>query len=299
MEVSRSKSRLMVPSDITGVTIQFEYLERSEIETLVGKTLDADRNFRRYDLNWVRHLCLLRAVGDWQISPLPVVLSTDGCVLDGMHRLNSELKSGSSGGWYLVVRNWPEKLDKGIDHNKPRTAQQWLNNAHSDWNFTISKRATTRATIFGAFVYPSKHGLLVSDLERAYMTARTQIETVSKWFTGKQAGLGAGVRAAFIRAIFSGPNDQLRLAAEVLKSGSATSTGERRFDTMVVLSRTLRSHALVHPGGERQSDEYRKTSTAIVAFMRGSVLTRIVPTKQESFPNPALDAIREDILTRP
>jgi len=290
---------LQMPTPYRDATPAFEYLTLDRMLFLRDRTLAAGTNFRVSSKPWLASLALQKKTGNWQPSPMPIVLSPDLHVIDGLHRIISDIECGVPGRWYLVVSNWPSELDKGIDRNRSRTALEALRFHHPDWGMNHGKKATIRAAIFGLAESPAVSRLTDSDYEEAYAALDPQLNIISTWFAGKQTSVTSGVRAAFVRASSHVEMTDLEYAAQIFRQQIPATTHQKRFDTMTHLGRVMRDQRFRRKQGSHATPEqYGKTASALVAFNEGRILTKFGMPSEEPFTNASLDAIRDDILTR-
>jgi hypothetical protein len=106
---------------VTEPTHAFETLTVKQAEALLGKN-EANRSIRQQKVDqYARDM----TNGHWDLCTAPLVIDTNGNLIDGQHRLTAQVKAGVKIKW-LVMRNVDPDLQKTIDTGVSRTASDAL-----------------------------------------------------------------------------------------------------------------------------------------------------------------------------
>lgn len=290
------KATPAMPPVFTHCQVAVEYISVDAARGLVEATEAAGANFRKSSPAWIAELVRLRRTGGCDPSPLPIVIDEDGYVQDGMHRLKADI-AADSGRWYLVVRRWPKAFDAGIDNNRVRRIQEWVNHHHPDWSMTAWKVATIRVAILGTHLVKEFGRIDPRAVETAYSACRGAFDMVFDTTSDTNRSTPAGTKAAMVRAVASRQSPSVagdvQIAAQILATGvRKDSDPEPRDRSIHLLARYLLMGRKLQ-GSSGQALSYQKTSSAIDAFIRGVALQKIYGSSRELFPVPALDNIRK------
>jgi len=228
---------------------------------------------------------------------MPLVLDESENVLDGLHRLKSDLQVGVEGRWMIVVRNWPSSLDHAIDRNKTRDAADWIARKHPDWVFGKSEKATLRCAIIGTGMRFFGMQLLDSEFESAFTDSENELLFAQQLFRSRVRGFAGPVRGAFVRAAHSMSESELSEAAKLLLNGHRDGLTDKRDKTILCLKSWLSAPNHLKTAF-RHFEEYSKTANALKAFSEGRQLTKLFSSHSEPFPVPSMDAIVMTVIAR-
>jgi hypothetical protein len=85
--------------------------------------------------------------GEWRPNPQPIMIDSDGELLDGQHRLQAVVESEIAT-WFWVIENCPQSIRDVVDTGKSRTPGDLLSMVHEDLgSFGTECSAATRTLI--------------------------------------------------------------------------------------------------------------------------------------------------------
>ena len=82
-------------------------------------------NFRKKDKSRVTRYAREMKTGNWHLNGESIKFDENGILIDGQHRLEACVESGTDF-QTVVVRNVPPESAQSVDRGKPRTVAQWL-----------------------------------------------------------------------------------------------------------------------------------------------------------------------------
>lgn len=215
--------------------------------------------------------------GNWTITHQGIAFNSDGRLYDGQNRLTaiSGLEGQIDGVWMMVFRGFQQKAMAHTDGQRPRSFQNFLQ--------IHGKEASLRA----ASVVK-----LIENLPSATPARYSREEEMALWDRYGHAasfatsvsitGLSRGPACAIARAFLCGEDrDRLREFQEILKTGLTASS--RDFAAI-----TLRNYLLKNSqsGSMIEVEKYRKTQSALRAFLDGASVTKLYGTERDLFPIP-------------
>jgi hypothetical protein len=129
---------MKLPKELANVKTELTWLEPDDARKHVEKTRAAieDAKFRQRSTSEKRIHKYARSIlrGTFLATPQTIAISTEGYVIDGLHRLEAIIVSGR-GAWVNLSTGWPRHQEAGIgkmntidgiDRGKPRTVGNQL-----------------------------------------------------------------------------------------------------------------------------------------------------------------------------
>lgn len=261
--------------------------------SMAKEMLASNKNNRKIQKS-KRHIQNSMILGRWMLTGQPIIFSA-GRLIDGQNRLHAIVDSGVSS-LILVVVGVDDSAQEAIDsETSPRKAHDIFNmyKRSGRGHATKQTEAIARMLLRSAFssgkiTLSNSSDLQKSDIVRCMDIYSEEICVVSKM----QSRAGPGVvRAAIwvvlLRAVLCGVDaGVLERFSHVLKTGLPL--GEHEHAAV-----TLRNAAKAHLGlssktssGLSDDAMYKKTQSALAAFIERRPLKKSVESKSEMFPLP-------------
>jgi hypothetical protein len=250
---------------------------------LAEKYLNANTRNRPLRAGHAERMVADMAAGAWTACAAPIVFYTDATLADGQHRLWAITMSGVAQ-TFTVIRDFPIPAGVNIDTGVPRNAVDAarINGIDADVNALMI--STARGVEDGQPM-PGRRARSVTET----LTVLSKHKEMAHWVS-KHGPKGRGIRnSAVLSAIGRAwyvELDKNRLAhfGRVLSKGFV----ESEIDSAAV---ALRNYLLMKMGAKAHTassgmwrDTFLKVQNAIYAFMRGTPLTIIKTTADESYP---------------
>jgi hypothetical protein len=245
-----------------------------------------DSNFRSISV-WRSYLAF-KELGQWGPSPQSICLNSKGHLLDGLNRFKSDLAAGITGRWYLTVCDWPDEDDAGIDRAKARNAAQWFRR-HVGEGLGNQEIATMGWSLRGASpidisLTPRLSPELLSEIYEDHKDAFERVFSAPK-----RRGFYSPIRAAFVRAHYHIPADDLDVALEIVSTGERPDgMSKDKASPLMMLNRVLSGPKLAGTVADRAN--YSKAASALLAWGRGKSLSKLYGFEKDPFPVKSLDS---------
>lgn len=225
--------------------------------------------------------------GKWKISHEGIAFDPHGILLDGQHRLWAIVESQVSIDM-LVFFNVPQDSVMVINGGRVRTVVDVLKLANRDGQLTSHHTSTLRRMLGGGGKAPRLTPQETSDLLAEHREAVDFAVTHLSRCRAKGI-CNATTRAVIARAWYAADPEMLIHFCQLLTSGIISNIPAA---TVMV---TLRQYLSTNSGDSDAShrEKYSRVSRALVAFLRGEPLVKLVPTTKEYFPLPQQHQIRE------
>ncbi len=219
--------------------------------------------------------------GHWGFSDSAIIIADDGSIINGQHRLHAVVSSRCEI-WSVIVRNLPVTAIRDFDQNLRRSIPDAINLAQDNgWKvtnrsvgvakFLMGKAQTGSYTHHTVHAYMERHKDAIQFAEEAFGSH------------GVRGVTRAPVLAAVARAAECGEDrDRMREFAAVLVSGE--SNGKK--DSAAIKLRNWLVNAETQDAGKKPSRgaQFRKTESALAAFLKGERLTRLYEASKELWP---------------
>jgi hypothetical protein len=228
--------------------------------------LDGHVNYRKLSKRRVDAYARVMSRGQWGMSIL--IFGGDGMLLDGQTRLNAQIKAGVDLA-YFVVTNWPESDAVALDNNQARTRAQ----------VGVAERGIKSANkvlaVLAMIDDPFRRELrLNKEMVELYDECGHIAEDVIKLL---RAPLGGAIHAAaFARAIWLMPHKE----QDILDCMSKLMNMEFAEDRMRGMKMYFRIATLKHgEGGTTRRAMYKKCARALVAYLDGEPISKLIEPK--------------------
>jgi len=218
--------------------------------------------------------------GRWKLTHEGIAFSANGRLVDGQHRLASILLAGRSIEMFVWLDVSAETL-MTINNGRPRDLVDLLSLSGAAKGIDGNDVAILRAMLGGMGKVPNMTAAEAAD---AYHRHKEAIEFATVYLV-RRGGINgvatSDIRAVIARAYYSVDLERLATFCQVLSCGVATSPEDRP----AVL---LFAHLVRNPGNTElaRHDRYARTQRALVAFIRGENLNRLMAVSTEQFPLP-------------
>lgn len=217
--------------------------------------------------------------GTFRVTPDPIVITQSGYLSNGQHRLRAVLLANVTV-TMSVATGWRDDVYAVLDGGKPRTIQD---RAEVPWMKRKNAMATVRSVMAGF-----RDRRTADRTEAELVEFGTRHETVLEYLSALPHATKsrAAVMAVCARALIAG-EDQLKVERFFQIVGSGVGDGQKE-------SAAVRLFAYVHSpevrgtggGGIGHINVYRRTQTALQAFLAGRPLTLLRPLDRELWPLP-------------
>ena len=242
---------------------------------------DGNRNVRG---NVVRRYVRDMEAGRWLLSPQPIVIASDGRLLDGQHRLHAVVESGKTVPMY-VARGADKTVMAVIDNGEARSLSDAL---HFEWGTRPPNLMTGTAIAMLRGVSPTRPQL--TRQEWAYFATKHR-DALTYAFNKIDATNRRGVRRAPVagviaRAYYHVDHDKLDEFCEVLRTGVASKAGHRSVIRLRDYLLTNTAHG--HGANAEAVVVYRKTLRTLAAFLKGEKLEKLYEATEDCWDIPGV-----------
>lgn len=214
--------------------------------------------------------------GEFRLSPDPIVLLADGRLANGQHRLRACVETGIPI-TVVISRGWEESvydiMDAGMRRKLlHRVEQSWL------------KAKNAIAAIRGALNGPSpRNGGVVTEqaVVRAAIAWEAQVrELVAMPYANKLRG---PILSVALRALLRGENGS-HIARFIAVVGSGVGSGEQESAAVRLFVHTSDSKVKAMGGLTGTTDLYRRTQSALRAFLDVRPLSKLYACSDDLWP---------------
>lgn len=237
---------------------------------------------RRVRPTRVENYCKQRQGGTWRLHHQGIALDVEGVLRDGQYRLSMIEKSGLST-TLLVAYNVPNEGVLHADEQLPRTAKDALRMA-GQGNYTNAMVATLRCYLRYPALSTSAFFLSREETLAALQKYAAPLDYSERWLLSIKT-VTRGTRAAVSRAFSHVNRERLDQFCEILRTGMPTSENRDHGQVVIVLHKFLVSMG-GHHSEEHEGEIYRKSQTAIQAFMLRQPVSRLYGTDKDLYPLP-------------
>jgi len=262
-----------------GYRTKLTYVTPQMAQKFLGKNPD-NRRVRAW---WVARLAFMILTGKWVVTHQGIAFALDGSLSDGQHRLLAIVKAGQ-GVWMYVTHGLTREAGYAIDVGAPRDLPDVAGKVGLGLVIDKDHAATARAMMRG----PQRSNAVINKARIGHQEmigyivrhkdgidfAHATIPTVCKH---------ACIRAVVARAWYKADRARLTEFGQRLSDGMAKSQA----DAGAILLRTLyfRDH-LEFGSVTGRSMLYRKSQSAVRAFLARRPITRLQEVDDELFPIP-------------
>ena len=241
--------------------------------TIAKRWLEQNTNNRRLRRESVNKYARDMSAGDWHRKPVAICFDDSGLLGNGQHTLNAIIESGTSQE-LLIARNVPRKSIALMDIGLKRT---FADVAHFIGENYDSRRGAVARTAAWGVNWEQKSFDEVFD---AYREHKEVIDFVCDR-SPKKVGYSAAVLAVCARAMYTHDASKVERFLDILTTGLVDDLSE---SAAVRLRDFLRTRGIHGRAG--QNEVFRKTTSALAAFLRGEPLAKIYGTGEDLFPLP-------------
>jgi hypothetical protein len=268
---------MKLPKELANVKTELTWLEPDDARKHVEKTRAAieDAKFRQRSTSEKRIHKYARSIlrGTFLATPQTIAISTEGYVIDGLHRLEAIIVSGR-GAWVNLSTGWPRHQEAGIgkmntidgiDRGKPRTVGNQLQVAHG---YASAKTFAAISKCIAEICADAKH----VDIEAYDADMILEIYKPSAEVIMEIAGGNTGKHVSYIMgplafAFYSNP-DKTREFAQKLYSLEGLTSGH----PALALVKWLQSHDRTK--SQDRNDTAKVILACLKAFIEGRKLTK-------------------------
>lgn len=276
-----------LPPDPSLVTTEISMVKKRVTAAMAERWLRSAGRNRKLDGREVSKYARIMIRGDWEdYHPQGWVFSKDGEMLEGQHRAAALMKAAETKGedfhiGVLLLLGFDKETQETIDTGKSRTMAQTADII--GLSATPADIALTKAL----WIDPSPGSKVprVTDYEKVFDAFQQYQDGIK--LAGQKHGAGSvslsAIRAVIARAYYHCPTeaDRERLSRFIEVMDTGLSTGEDEFPPVLVRG----AYQALNSSGERAKIElYRKTQTAVHAYLNGETLKRLKQTKRQLFP---------------
>ena len=237
----------------------------------------ANINNRRLRRSYAERLARDMAQGRWRLTHQGIAFDPHGVLLDGQHRLLGVVLADVPVDMHVWF-NVTSETRSVIDVAPARSIADVLRISQVHGRVTAQHIAVLK-TMLGGLAGPAEMTPTEASeaLKKHWEAVAFAIESVSK---AKYIG-NATTRAVIARAFYSVNCQRLRMFGRMLTTGIVPDASA----TSIML---LRQNLYHTTGGSRvnRRDRYAKTQRALMAFLNGERITRLIAARQELFPLP-------------
>jgi hypothetical protein len=219
----------------------------------------------------VKSISMQMQKGEWSTTHQGIAFDTDGRLIDGQHRLSAVVDSGVTIEM-MVTRGLKDA--SCIDIGARRTV-----------NDLIAMKGERRTLVYtsilhGMFAFTPKNRQGITplrwiELEQIHRVSLMYMEEIYNSHRGKRVFLGSSLGPG-VRALYRYPSTNVAKFYEILATGIISSTQQM---APAALRTWLTSNTNL-----AKEQVYRKTETALEAFLAGRQLTKIYMASKELFP---------------
>jgi len=232
---------------------------------------------RRVRVDHVARLAADMREGRFILTPDPIVVLEDGMLANGQHRLRAVIESDCAIE-SVVSHGWPEKAFLVMDGGKTRS---YTDRVFQPWLRSHCVASAVNAAISGGTLRARLKSL--SDFQRTAFALQYEAHILAVMSMKGASSLRAQVCAGCIRAVICGA-DHGAIARFV--SIVASGVGETPSDSAAVRLFAFLNSAEIKSSGQRP-DIYKKTTTALRAFLDGKPLAKLQLTTVDVYPLPS------------
>jgi len=237
---------------------------------------------RRLRPRYVERLASDMTSGKYIATHQGVAFGTDGILVDGQHRLEAIVLSGTSQ-WLLVTTDLPPQALLVVDDGVKRSMADVVG-IMDEISFTDLPRATSVATaIAGSGTASDGNGVKrTKAFQHEYMAKHQKaIQWALTHFPSKARGLGRSlVLAVVARAYYTQPKERLARFCEVLMTGTPNTAAEI---SLIKLRDYLMRSDTIKVGHKAATVTYRIVEAHLNAFLNNKVLVRNIQAANELF----------------
>lgn len=237
----------------------------------------ANTNNRRIRPATVAQYARDMAAGRWEKKPLAICFLSDGSMGNGQHTCGAIVKSGCTQE-LLIARNCTIEQVAALDQGLGRSMTDIAHFVGSD--LTSRESSIARIVSFGITDGARRS---FHELFNAYLQHKDLID----WVCGlspKKKGFTAATLAVLVRAAHGHDRTRLMQFIDALNSGVIESQSD---SAAIRLRDYLRSRTTTAGGAAGRVDVYRRTQSALHAFLLNKPLTKLYGTDAELFPIPS------------
>lgn len=227
---------------------------------------------RKLKPEWVKKYARDMMFGDWQPIPLAIVFDKNGILGNGQTRLSAIIQSNTTQE-LLIARNVPDKSIAMMDRGSV-----WTNSDTSNFlgdKLNSKKIAVAQILAFGL----GSKNKTYQEILGAYLEYDTEIEFITS-ICPHIKGFPAPMMAVCVKAMYSNELDQIEKFIEIMKTGIVDSPK----DSAAIKLRDSLRYSTSNGGVAGQLDVYRKTQSALKAFLDRRPIKSLVPTDKDHFP---------------
>lgn len=217
--------------------------------------------------------------GRWQLSHQGIAFDDKGFLIDGANRMRAIVKADTTVAM-MVARGLTAEAVQSIDNNSKRTVADALKIAGRP-NHSMTYTAVLGG-MFGFTQNKTKRSYSASlALEEKYREAVEFAATLGGYGGGdRPKGLISGhLLGPIARAYYTADRERLREFIYVVKTGFGNG---RKDDAAIALRNWLLRVNVPH----ERTEIYRKTESALKAFLESQPIEKVYETRQELFPIP-------------
>jgi hypothetical protein len=245
--------------------------------------LEANTSNRRIRRHKVESFSRQMAEGKWLVTHQGIAFNCDGTLLDGQHRLHSIVESGVTVRM-MVVRGVPKTCMLGIDQGTNRDGLDISKSLGIDLDLSKPHFSVARGMMFSG-----SYGL-------AYTVGKIPVADIIKFVQehfdaidfSVRLPLGicnnAVVRSVLSRAWYTCDRERIIEFSGVLATG--VMQGKDDMAAIAFRNMVMRPGAAKISGAGARTDFYRKTESALRAFLKREPIIRIYAVEKEQFPIP-------------
>ena len=227
---------------------------------------------RKLKSEWVKKYARDMIFGDWQPIPLAIVFDKKGILGNGQTRLSAIIQSGTTQP-FLIARKVSDESIAMMDRGSV-----WSNNDTSKFlGHSLNTKKVAVAQIL-AFGLGSKNKSY-QEILGAYLEYEDQISFITALCPNKK-GFPAPMMAVCVKAMYSYDPDEIEKFIEIMKTGIVESPK----DSAAIKLRDSLMASVSNGGVAGQLDTYRKTQSALKAFLDRRPIKSLVPSEKDHFP---------------
>lgn len=213
----------------------------------------------------------------WSEKPVAICFDENGLLGNGQHTLHAIIASGKSQR-ILIARNVSSASIAAMDIGLKRTVNDLAHFLGAD--IDGRRAAIARVIEFGVNDFEQRNYIEIMD---AYEKHRDMIDLVVSFAPSKTIGQGAIILGVCARALYMHPAEKVSRFLEVVRTGIANGDEE---SSAVRLRDVIRSPK-GGVGRTKRAELYRKTESALAAFLSGKAMSKIYGSTTEMFPVPS------------
>lgn len=223
--------------------------------------------------------------GQWHLKPVAICFCEDGTLGNGQHTLSAIIESGEPQ-LLLIARNVPASTIAVMDVGLRRTIADISHFVGGE----VSSReaAVARVIEYGAGDCERRS---FSELYDAYKKHQIAIDWVIQR-SAKSFGFSAASLAVYARASYHDDLYRIEEFLEVIKSGIVTSDA----DSAAVRLRDYCRSTSKSGSRDGRVEMYRRTESALHAFLRRKPMSKLYGTEKELFPIDKDEPVHQDLV---